>query len=973
MTSQPPGTLDQATAQRLRSPATPSFPHLVDGPFTLDIGDLFDSARRAVCSRADLVEGLEVLQQMPDLAAEITGRRDLLLSVIAEQADRARNVGTRLHELLIAHLAAEPDQLEVLRVLTAGAKVLQDAIRAIDEDLPADLAEVDSSAAESLAERLATLRPYRRSVEEWLKPHDNRKPRQRPVLRAPTAQPHADLPADLESALRQEQSVCRQVVGDIGRTETEMLEKKLPSARSQREFRALVTEWESLQRDIVQTLESAMLSVALEALNAALAAAAAPRMRALSLDGLRSTLTNERIVITPPFVLLEAMIRERRDGSFGIAGPRGVGKSTLIRFFAGGPGLSGHVAEPDDPVSARQRPRLGVVVSAPVQYEARDFVLHLYAEMCKRVAGGDADKTVWNRQRVGTGAGPYPGMEPAFLAALPVALAVFAAATVTGGIGLLAWTLSRRFVSVTTTLADVGAAAIGASAILLLVLLLRASRRLMNVLFGLIAIRSVETDGGEAAGRPIDAMNGSAEPIEVPVKHRSLHLPASIVWSSAALSALVVAGVTLLFAGGGWPGGAWSLVGGAVLIALGIPASCSVPRVASGLSRIGPISSPFAVVKPSMETQLRELALDHLRQIRFQQSFSSERSITLSVNGPSPVPVGVQASDTQGMTWEQRPKTYPELVADLRTFLTTAGETYELVIGVDELDKLRSAEDVEAFLNDIKGIFGATGCFYLVSVSEDAAASFERRGTPFRDVFDSSFDDVILIQHLDLQSARKILHGLLLGWTEPFVGLCYVFSGGLARDLWRVAREVVALRDVHREIELTEAALALCRREGAARLGAVRHELMRDPFDPDNIGLFALIADLTFSAASAADMQRWHHELRSWATSVPSPASTPTRRPTGSSGSVESRVHNAGNSTTTSQRLALEMAAYLLFAATVLDFFVPALISDRLRAAEDAATSPRSLATLASARQSLAPNPSNSLACTSRFREEWGL
>jgi hypothetical protein len=69
--------------------------------------------------------------------------------------------------------------------------------------------------------------------------------------------------------------------------------------------------------------------------------------------------------------------------------------------------------------------------------------------------------------------------------------------------------------------------------------------------------------------------------------------------------------------------------------------------------------------------------------------------------------------------------------------------------------------------------------------------------------------------------------------------------------------------------------MALCRREGSAWLAAVRHELMRDPFDPHNIGLSTLIADLTFSEASAPDMRRWHDELRSWATSAPSQASTP--------------------------------------------------------------------------------------------------
>jgi hypothetical protein len=59
--------------------------------------------------------------------------------------------------------------------------------------------------------------------------------------------------------------------------------------------------------------------------------------------------------------------------SAGLAGPRGVGKTSLIEYFAGraaGDGL--------------HRP-LKVTVAAPVQYEPRDFVLHLFASVCEAV------------------------------------------------------------------------------------------------------------------------------------------------------------------------------------------------------------------------------------------------------------------------------------------------------------------------------------------------------------------------------------------------------------------------------------------------------------------------------------------------------------------------------------------------------------------------------------------------------------
>src|SRR5262249_28168138 len=59
--------------------------------------------------------------------------------------------------------------------------------------------------------------------------------------------------------------------------------------------------------------------------------------------------------------------------SIGIAGPRGVGKSTLLwSLCANNPTIAG-------------RPALAVYTSAPVEYEARDFLLHVYASLCRQV------------------------------------------------------------------------------------------------------------------------------------------------------------------------------------------------------------------------------------------------------------------------------------------------------------------------------------------------------------------------------------------------------------------------------------------------------------------------------------------------------------------------------------------------------------------------------------------------------------
>jgi hypothetical protein len=691
------------------------------------------------------------------------------------------------------------------------------------------------------------------------------------------------------------------VFGDSGQV-VARLASAVPLAQEDLEFRTLVTEWEAQRRDIIQSLEKAMLSVALAELNTSLTEEAAPRMKVTSFDGLRESVTAERIVVTESYEQLEGMLRDRNEGSFGIAGPRGVGKSTLVNFFATTSGVSiddtvrdGEIFSEDEmrDLAALGRPRLGVVVSAPVAYEPREFLLHLHAEMCRRILGDTGEQQQRRRDQL-----PATHDEGEWLRRAASWLVVLGSCALAGGFALLTLAFRHRLPWTWQVPADIGAAILGAVGVALILLAL-----VTDVLW-LRMDREVRLSFEYRPG-----------------------------WRAGVLAAVAVLGLTLLLDGGGWAGGTWLLLTGEALVIVSVPLLRLYKR-AHTLAMWAPAKPRLA-----LDDNLRELAFDHLRQIRYQQSFSHERSVAVKFGGK--LPVGLDVGGKRGTTMEERPKGFPELVSDLRDFLTTVAERRTVIIGVDELDKLRSAGDVEKFLNDIKGIFGTPGCYFLVSVSEDAAASFERRGIPFRDVFDSAFDDVISVQRLDLAAARKVLYGFFLGWTKPFVGLCYVLSGGLARDLRRTARELITYRDAGSEIALGPVTIRMCRREGSARLRAIRHELMRDPFDPNNVELLAKIADLTPDTATADDMRTWHRELSKEASE--SPAS----------------------------RLGLELAAYLLYAATVIEFFDPTHIATRVIQAES--PGPKSLDTLAAARQSLAVSPGMSLAYTQRFRAAWGL
>jgi len=404
------------------------------------------------------------------------------------------------------------------------------------------------------------------------------------------------------------------------------------------------------------------------------------------------------------------------------------------------------------------------------------------------------------------------------------------------------------------------------------------------------------------------------------------------VWMFVCAAAVPAVGLVLFLSSGAWKT-AWPFVlgGSALLVTFAVLWAVSLSVTPGSLT----VTRRDAVV---------EQALERLREIRIQQSNTTERSIMLKVSG-APLPLGVDAGGKSGTTWQHRPKGYPELVGDLRAFLTAVQERYEVVIGIDELDKMGKAQRVEDFLNDVKGIFGVTGCFFLVSVSEDAAAGFERRGVPFRDVFDSAFDDVISVPHLDFPTARAVLYGLIIGWTQPFVALCYVLSGGLARDLVRSTRELVDYRDKNDRIELAEAALGRCRREAGARLRAVRHELMKDPDVAQSVELLNVIAEYSADDATIETFGLWQTGLREWAGKI---TDTDARAVV---------------------RLALELAAFMLFVATVLWFFHPDSIAHRLKDPIRA----RSLTNLANARQTIAVSPRMSVDSLSRFRAAWGL
>jgi energy-coupling factor transporter ATP-binding protein EcfA2 len=333
-----------------------------------------------------------------------------------------------------------------------------------------------------------------------------------------------------------------------------------------------------------------------------------------------------------------------------------------------------------------------------------------------------------------------------------------------------------------------------------------------------------------------------------------------------------------------------------------------------------------------------------LREIRFQQSFSTGYS------GALRLPVGIQASVTATEQIAARQKSFPELVEDFRAFVQlVASDEAPVVICIDEMDKMESAAAAQKFLNELKTIFGVSGCYYLLSVSEEAINTFERRGMPFRDVFDSSFDEVLVVPPLRLAEAKVLINARVRRLSVPFICLAYCMAGGLPRELVRVTRQMDELRrrraheDELNGLVPTNLSLEeVC--DGLVRAYMVRH--------------VRAVATATRGVTLESELSA----LLTWAQDfLPPDGDAPQTSMTAQSMLVNSAVlplgwprdaadHRDGGDATDDRvlldSLRRELAVHAYFCATLLQFFDARLTAARLRAAEHA-----SIERLARARQ----------------------
>ena len=197
------------------------------------------------------------------------------------------------------------------------------------------------------------------------------------------------------------------------------------------------------------------------------------------------------------------------------------------------------------------------------------------------------------------------------------------------------------------------------------------------------------------------------------------------------------------------------------------------------------------------------------------------RTYTTSWNASIQPVSAVGLGRSRGRQLAEQPVTLPELVTRCREYSEDVAKWWRertdgkgrVVIGIDEVDKILDGERAEAFLNDIKAIFGVPGCLYLVSLSEDALAVFARRAVSIRTAFDSAFDEVAAITPMTYRNSEELLIKRVAGLPRPFIALCHVLAGGLPRDLVRAARALINVARLGKETALPDLTSSLVQHE----------------------------------------------------------------------------------------------------------------------------------------------------------------
>ncbi|MGP3934576.1 hypothetical protein [Nonomuraea sp. KM88] len=221
---------------------------------------------------------------------------------------------------------------------------------------------------------------------------------------------------------------------------------------------------------------------------------------------------------------------------------------------------------------------------------------------------------------------------------------------------------------------------------------------------------------------------------------------------------------------------------------------------------------------------------------RHYQRLQAEQTATTQASGSLPA---LQTGFQRSIALKSMPWGMPELAGHLRRFLEDVTEVEhargrKVLICIDEVDRIGSVEEATRFLSEIKAIFGSVHCYFLVAVADELGASFARQTITGRSHLENAFDEKISLEPMSFELCRLLLQRRVPGFTEPFVWLGLVLSGGLPRELIRVARRLVEINmEFEYALRLPDLTDRLVREELHEALTGTRAQIGRLPATPE--------------------------------------------------------------------------------------------------------------------------------------------
>ena len=199
------------------------------------------------------------------------------------------------------------------------------------------------------------------------------------------------------------------------------------------------------------------------------------------------------------------------------------------------------------------------------------------------------------------------------------------------------------------------------------------------------------------------------------------------------------------------------------------------------------LSAASIIFNASAKASLIREATSLRERIRFTESLRVGADLDLGANKG----LAASLSRSRERTLSERRTSVASLVFDFRYLATriVSGPMKSLVVCIDELDKIDDPNEVRSLLRNIKGIFEIPKTYFLVSISEEAAASLRmgilQRGG--RNELNSSFYSTIALSPLDPGEADQLLHRRGMSHTERLGRALCLLAVGNRRELVRMA------------------------------------------------------------------------------------------------------------------------------------------------------------------------------------------